>query len=101
MIINEEKLVALCNKHRLTVPLHGFFGYEHDILDISKVFDKLHETCEDLSKEDFIEQMNTSPKPKILNDLFINIKTQGAFKIKGYDELSSQFYVECKTLDWL
>ena len=60
------------------------------------------DTTSDLSKEEFISNINKGNyMTKEYESIFTSIKTQGVFKTKGFENLSGNAYIECKSLNWL
>ena len=99
--MNLEKLKELCNKFTVEVSFNGFEPFTHKVIDAEKMLLEIDSTSE-LSKEEFISNINKGffMTPEY-ESIFKSIKHQGAFKIKGYEKLSGNAYIECKSLNWL
>jgi len=99
--MNLDKLKELCNEFTVKVSFNGFDPFSHDVIDANKLLEKIHEVSE-LSKDEFIKNINEGNfMTKELEDIFRNIKNQGAFLISGHESLGNHSYIECKTLNWL
>lgn len=101
MKINVEKLKKVCDQFTVTVSFNGFEPFTQKVIDVYKLFDVIHEVA-DVDKDEFTKNVNKcnymSPE---LETIFRNVKCIGTFKIKGYEALSGDAYVECKALNWL
>jgi len=99
--MNLDKLRELCNKFTVEVSFNGFEPFTQKVIDAEKMLLEIDTTSE-LSKEEFIANINKGNfmTPEY-ESIFKSIKRQGVFKIKGYENLSGNAYIECKSLNWL
>lgn len=99
--MNLDKLKELCNKFTVEVSFNGIELFTQKVIDAEKMLLELDTTSE-LPKEEFISNINKGNfmTPEY-ESIFKSIKRQGTFKIKGYEKLSGNAYIECKSLTWL
>ena len=99
--MNLDKLKELCNKFTVEVSFNGFEPFTQKVIDAEKMLLEI-DTTSDLSKEEFISNINKGNyMTKEYESIFTSIKTQGVFKTKGFENLSGNAYIECKSLNWL
>lgn len=96
-----EKLIELCNKFTVEVSFNGIELFTHNVIDAEKLLMEIDSTS-DIPKEQFISNINKGNfmTPEY-ESIFKSIKRQGVFKIKGYENLSGDAYIERKSLKWL
>ena len=96
-----DKLKELCNEFTIEVSFNGFAPFTHKIIDAEKLL-PLIDTTSDLPKDEFISNINNKNymTPEY-ESIFKSIQFQGTFKSKGYEKLSGNAYIECKSLNWL
>ena len=101
MKINVEKLKKFCDQYTVTVSFNGFTPFTQEVIDVYKLFDVIHEVA-DVDKKEFTKKVNKgeydSPE---LESIFKNVKCQRPMKIKGFEALTGDSYIECKSLNWL
>jgi hypothetical protein len=99
--MNLEKLIELCNKFTVEVSFNGIELFTQNVIDAEKLLIEIDSTS-DLPKQEFINNINKGNfmTPEY-ESVFKSIKRQGVFKIKGYEKLSGDAYIERKSLNWL
>lgn len=99
--MNLDKLKELCELFTVTVAVNGFLIHSHKVIDANKLLERIHEVS-DLSKDDFVTSINKGEFiSKEIEAIFMNIKSQGTFKLAGHDALGNHSYIECSRLKWL
>jgi hypothetical protein len=99
--MNLDKLRELCNKFTVEASFNGFEPFTQKVIDAEKMLLEIDTTSE-LPKEVFISNINRGDfMTKEYESIFKSIKRQGTFKIKGYENLSGNAYIECNSLNWL
>lgn len=99
--MNKDKLIALCNKFTVVVSFNGFEPFNHKVIDVELLLDKIHTTT-DMSKDELVERINSGDfiTPEY-ESIFKSVKSVGEFKTKGQENLSGKLYIQCSDLDWL
>ena len=102
MNINVEKLKEMINSLKVEVSHYGFDPFLLQIVSANKLLDKIHEVA-DCEKDEFIKYINSGKykENEYLKSIFSNIKSQGTFLIKGFEQIGTDSYIECRQLNWL
>lgn len=101
MKIDVNKLKSLCKKHTVKVSFNGFSPFTQEVIDVYKLFDEIHLVA-DVDIDEFRNNVNQGKYySSELESIFKNVKCQGVMKMKGFEALSNEAYVECKELKWL